>query len=153
MKGVSKIVWVELALTTLAITLLLSVVLVKTAQDGERKSDIGCRVVRLMYSFDSPAELVEGQVTLQELLTPSEFERLCIDDRLRAVNAYYKFGYSASRVEIVDFADGWVMYRLVNDNIDHYQLWLFMYDLNEDGLLCNIKEYKLLSMRSGGGSW
>ena len=143
----------EVILTIIAVALLTALMLESDASKGRVSSDIGCRVVRFMYDFESPAELVEKQNILQDFLVPEEFERLCADDPMRMVNAYYKFGYSASQVIIEDFADGWVMYRLINENIDPNQLWVFLYDLAEDGRLCNIREYTAEYYATGGEDW
>ena len=70
----------------------------------------GVVAVRLMYQFDSPRELAENQAELMRMLTEDEFSRLTVDEELRAVNTYFKFGYASSRVEVVSYRQGYVLY-------------------------------------------
>lgn len=104
----------------------------------------GVVAVRLMYQFDSPRELADNQAELMRMLTEDEFSRLTVDEELRAVNTYFKFGYASSRVEVVSYRQGYVLYCLHNENIDPETYWVFLYDVDKDGLLCNIQEYQLV---------
>lgn len=110
------------------------------------KADTGCQVVKLMYDFSTPRELVENQARLQSLLTEEEFERLCIDNDLRVVNAYYKFGYSESRVSILEHSEGYVLYQILNSFVDKNVLWVLQYDRTTDGRLTNIREYRSMNV-------
>lgn len=104
--------------------------------------DVGVYTVKLMYDFETPRELVQNQALLQEVLCSEEFERLQLDEPNRTVNAYYKFKYSKSQVIVEDSSPGFVLYRLLNDNIDYNTLWVFRYSVNSDGKLCDISEYQ-----------
>ena len=106
------------------------------------KLDVGVYTVRLMYEFDSPKEMVMNQSLLQDVLHPDEFERLQLDEPNRAVNAYYKFQFSSSRVVVEDSQDGFVLYRLVNENIDPSTRWVFIYSVDDNGKLYDIHEYE-----------
>lgn len=112
--------------------------------------NLGVRVVKWMYEFSTPAELASNQVYVRNALTEEEWERLQLDDTLRTVNAYYKFGYSRSKVHILSYGDGYVIYSIVNDNIDSSDWWVFQYDLTEEGLMDNIKEYHVCYVQNGG---
>lgn len=107
-----------------------------------REANPGVMAVRLMYEFESPAELVSNQSKLESILAPEEFHRLRIDDELRAVNTYFKFGYASSRVEVVSWTNGSVVYHLYNENIDRNQLWVFNYTMR-DGLIDDVSEYRV----------
>lgn len=112
-------------------------------QATRMENNPGVQAVKLMYEFDSPQMLVDNQGKLQGVLTAEEFERLTVDDELRAVNTYFKFGYSSSRVEVVEWDEGYVLYRLHNDYIDTQVYWVFRYELTEDGKLTNVDEYQV----------
>ena len=108
-------------------------------------------VVRLMYEFETPEELASNQEELQKVLTPSEFNRLTVDNKLRAVNTYFKFGYSSSRIRVVEKAPNYVLYTIENENIPSYALWVFHCRLRNDGKIDSIVEYQLLGERGTGG--
>lgn len=112
-------------------------------QATRMESNPGVQAVKLMYEFDSPQMLVDNQGKLQSILTAEEFKRLTVDEELRAVNTYFKFGYSSSRVEVVEWDEGYVLYRLHNDYIDTQVYWVFRYELTEDGKLTNVDEYQV----------
>lgn len=111
--------------------------------------DIGVTVVKLMYQFETPQELMDNQSKLREYLVPDEFERLFVDNDLRVVNTYYKFRYSASSVAIVEHCEGYVLYRLRNDNISPSQYWVFQYSTAPDGRIENVKEYAVIASKEG----
>jgi len=112
--------------------------------------DVGVRVVKLMYDFSSPRELAENQYEVEALLAPGEWERLKLDNTIRVTNTYQKFGYSTSHVRIVDYSEGCVIYRLVNDNIDPDTLWLFAYKVDESThRLYDVYEYRLRDVVDG----
>lgn len=111
-----------------------------------RRVDVGCQAVNLLYDFSTPRELVENQTRLQELLTEEEFERLTVDNDLRVVNAYYKFGYSESKVTVLEYSEGYVLYQILNSSVDKNVLWVFQYDKTPDGKLTNIREYRTMNI-------
>lgn len=111
-------------------------------------ADPGVRCVKLMYEFRTPTELMSKQERLQNILTEEEYARLTVDEEMRAINTYFKFGYAASRVDIVEYGPGYVLYRLANENINYYDLWVFLYEQDETGLLTNIQEYRVLAEQS-----
>ena len=137
----SVIVWALFALIVALTTLL---IVSHTLKSSEYDS-VGVRVVKAMYEFDSPAELSANQSVVIDLLCQEEWERLRLDNERRAINAYFKFGYSKSEVRVVSYTNGYVLYSLVNENIDSEDLWVFMYDIDSDGKLCNIREYSLIA--------
>lgn len=131
-------------LSVVAVILLVNTLIVLGIYTAGRsdKLDIGVYTVRLMYEFDSPKEMVRNQSLLQEVLRSDEFERLQLDEPNRAVNAYYKFQFSSSRVVVEDSQDGFVLYRLVNENIDPDTRWVFIYSVDDNGKLYDIHEYE-----------
>ena len=107
--------------------------------------DFGVRLLKAMYQFDSPRDLISGQYEVKALLTPDEFERLCVDNETRAINSYYKFGYSSSRVNVLASSEGYALYTLLNDNIDASTLWVLEYTLTSDSRADAVKEYKVIN--------
>lgn len=126
-----------------------SVVVILMAQ-VQRQDDYGVELVRAMYDFESPAELIANQQVVKSMLTEDEWERLQLDNTLRTVSAYFKFNYNYSRVTVVDSAPGYVMYKIYNESIPRATRWLLFYRRDADsGKLSNIREYKVIA---DGGS-
>lgn len=113
--------------------------------------DSGVQLVRVMYDFSTPVKLAEQQLVVKDLLVEEEWERLQLDNEARVVNTYWKFQYSSSKVHIVDYSNGYVLYTLENDYIQPEQLWMLRYEKDEaTGKLCNVREYKLTETMKGG---
>lgn len=110
--------------------------------------NVGCQVVKLMYEFDDPLYLGPNYARLKEILSDSMWDKLNIDNDQRVVNSYYKFLNESSSVDFVFVRDGFIVYRLHNDNIAEGTLWVFCYDI-VDGKVDNIREYKLVSVYRG----
>ena len=108
------------------------------------KFDLGVEAVKAMYQFNTPEELLEGQQYLKSILTEDEFERLCLDNTSRAISAYYKFGYSSSKVNVLEHYDGYVLYTILNTNIPKQHQWVFEYKLTDEGKITDVKEYRLV---------
>ena len=130
---------------TSCVLVILLVILGFQVKTLKQYRDPGVRCVKLMYEFKTPYELQQNQVELSRYLTNAEYKRLNIDNELRVVNTYYKFQYSASKVQIVESGDGYVLYHIINDNVDPNDFWVFLYEQNENGKLTNIREYRLLA--------
>ena len=103
---------------------------------------IGRQVLQLMYTFEEPSDLAEQYAKLKGLLTEEAWDTLNIDNELRVVNTYYKFGAKSSKVKIVYETSGLILYTLENENIDPNRLWAFYYD-TLGKKVGNIREYKL----------
>lgn len=113
-------------------------------------NDLGVYCVRLMYEFSTPDELVANQGRLESILSADEFDRLCIDEPNRTINAYYKFQFSPSRVNIVNASEGYVEYTLENDYIDPNTHWVFLYSI-ESGRVTDVREYCAIVSEGTGG--
>lgn len=112
-------------------------------RSSDERSSLRC--VNLMYNFETPADILKGQAALELLLTPEEYERLKLDNDLRAINAYYKFKYSASRVDPIEYTGDYVLYRLANGNINYYDLWVFLCEPKLNGLkIDDVREYRVV---------
>ena len=114
--------------------------------------DPGVTCVKALYNFEAPADILTNQQFLKSILTEEEFERLKIDDTNRAINAYYKFQYSSSRVVVEDFGRGYVRYRLENDYIDPDTVWVFLYELTSEGKITNVREYSSLDWKESSAN-
>lgn len=145
MKDRNCLLFLGVVVTYILLIVSLSLLWVSVVSSSSQ-ANIGVRVVRLMYDFKAPEDLVMGQSELKTLLVEEEFERLTVDNLYRAVNTYYKFGYTSSDVVIVDYSEGYVLYRLLNDNISSNTLWIFQYDVTRNGLLTNIREYEAIDI-------
>ena len=109
----------------------------------EKMTELGVSTVKLMYEFETPGEILSNQEKLKDILSEEEFDELCIDNELRTVNAYYKFGYSESAVNVVKADSNYVIYTLDNENIDRDTKWLFLFDV-VSGRVCNVREYMMV---------
>ena len=109
----------------------------------EKQRQLGIETVKLMYEFSVPEDILKNHQILSEIISEDEFGELSVDNELRAVNAYYKFGYAESAVHVVDSGENFVIYTLENENIDPTTEWLFLFD-TEGGKVCNVREYKLV---------
>lgn len=142
--------WPYIAFSLLLLLVALLTFLWVVWRSSNISQDIGSRCVRLLYQFSTPQEIVDNQRQLELLVTDEVFSDLNIDDTNRVVNAYYKFKYSTSSVNIVSSAPGCVVYTIANENIDPDSLWIFKYTLDSSGKIDWVKEYSVLDIRSGG---
>jgi len=109
---------------------------------------LGEDLVKAMYDFDSPQELGRNQEIVRYLLVEEDWERLQLDNNLRSINAYYKFGYAPSEVQVLTNRSGYCAYKLKNKNISEYNRWLLLYE-QHNGEVSEVREYRLIA---GGGS-
>lgn len=112
--------------------------------------DVGVRAVKLLYDFGTPRELQRNQEKLGTVFTQEVCDSLTINNTMRQVSGYQKFHYSESKVDIIQSGDGFVVYRLVNDEIEAEALWLFQYTVNGDGKIDSVKEYRVVHAQDGG---
>ena len=110
---------------------------------------VASRTVKMMYGFTAPKEIPKQVLKAREFLADDAITSLDFDNPLRTVNAYYKFGYEASRVNIVFEGDGVIIYNLINPNIPETTKWVFRYDVDPSGKLTNIHEYRMVGARTG----
>ena len=113
-------------------------------------SNAGVQLVKAMYEFRTPEEMIDNQLIVQRMLVEDEWKRLTIDEPLRNVNAYRKFNYSASKVHILEAVDGFVTYQILNDYINADKLWVLEYSVDKSGKLYDIKEYQAVTATNGG---
>lgn len=103
---------------------------------------IGRQVLELMYNFEEPSDLSEQYSKLKLLLAEEDWETLNIDNELRVVNTYYKFGAKPSKVKVFYENSNLILYTLENENIDPDQIWAFYYE-KLGKRIGNIREYRL----------
>lgn len=137
-------------ITILWVLTISSMVLMSIAVNLSRQQEVSkpLALVHAMYSFDSPRELAQKQLTVRDMLSEGEWERLQLDNENRAINAYYKFKYSASQVHVAKSFGGGALYWLENENISASDRWLLLTEDNGE-VITRVREYKLLW---GGGS-
>ena len=115
--------------------------------------DIGTYFVKMMYEFDDIEELPDRYKGIQKYIADSLWESLDFENESRVINTYYKFKASASQVYILSSSDGIVVYRLLNSALSAQNIWVFDYEVS-NGLLSDVKEYKMVNVRRGrGGAW
>lgn len=141
---------VKAALWATFVALLLFVVVIILAVFGVEWTDRGLSCVSAMYDFETPRELVAKQEIVRSLLSEDEWERLKLDNPTRTVNAYYKFGYSASAVEVLWNTKNCVFYKLRNSSLDEGLRWIFLYETGADGRINRIKEYRVVMIGGNG---
>lgn len=139
-------VWFFVGLNVCCLVLCVAaIVVVRTQRDTET---LGVRLVKAMYEFSTPRELVSNQQVVKELLVPEEWERLRMDDDRRVVNAYFKFRYAPSEVIVCWERNGWVCYHLRNENIKESTHYLLKYAVDDaSGLIYDVAEYEIILAR------
>lgn len=148
MAGIKRAYSIILALSLILVALLTVLWVCKVS--SSEGTDIGSRCVMLMYDFSTPQELATNQKLLQNITTDQVFETLTIDNTNRAVNAYFKFQYSPSVVNILASTPGCVLYTITNDYVDPDAVWVFLYTLDTSGAISGVTEYQVLARLSGG---
>lgn len=143
----SRDFWTKLCILLCATAIVLAFDLFIWYRVQEDRVSPGMQLMDAMYSFETPAELVDKQQTVEELLVPEEWEKLRLDNSLRVVNTYFKFKYSASEAVPVWERNQCLCFRLVNEHIGNWRRYLLLYEVNKEGRLYNIREYELVSMQ------
>ena len=105
----------------------------------------GYHLVKTMYEFSTPRELLDNQATMKSLVAPDVFEQVNLDNTLHTVNSYYKFGYQSSGVKVTDVSNTYVCYKITNVNVNKDASWLMIYTC--DGVVTSLNEYRLASER------
>lgn len=117
-------------------------------QSRSAKENLGVLAVKLMYEFDTIEDLNPQYERLHQVVSESAWEHLNINNDLRTINTYFKFRNRPSKVQIVYYRDGLLLYNLITDAVPHQTLWAFQYDI-VDGKIDNVREYRLVSLYNG----
>lgn len=110
-------------------------------------SDIGIRLVCLLYEYDS-IEDIEGRMDqLRNLTSPDVYSQLNITNDAHYTAAYGRTGSYPTGVKIVFDRPGLIVYALDNAKAYPSDLWCFEYKI-EDGVFTEVREYKLVGWRT-----
>lgn len=116
-------------------------------------SDLGIRMVCLLYEYDNIEEISQRRGRIKSLCSKDAYEQISISNPEHYANAYsLRTQNYQSIVRVVFDRPGLVVYALDNAVVYPTDLWCFEYKI-KNGLFTDIREYKLAGWRedSGGG--
>ena len=143
-----------ISLTTLLIFLItFGFLLFKIVLPSMTSDNLGVRIVRAMYQFNTLYDLSESYKGLKAVCEDDVWEQITPDNDSRVISAYYKFQSSSSKVNFVYVSDGVVVYTLLNEYIDPNRLFILYYEYSGDKIT-SIREYELKGVSYGdSGVW
>lgn len=132
----------------LLILVALSIVIIGIAYVvKERTSDkdsLGVEAVKFLYQFDDVYELSQNNEKLKQICDDDAYDRISGTKAEKSLNVYLKFKGKKTKVNVIrDFSNsrgGYVLYSLDNLYISSDRVFAFIYDVNKDGLLTNVRE-------------
>lgn len=107
---------------------------------AKQKITIGEDLVKALYDFKDAYQLDSNMVTVKELTTDAIFNDLTIDNEQRALTTYLKFNSGCSTVKVIKSTESYVMYSLVSESIAEDRIFVFFFDVDNDGKVCWFKE-------------
>lgn len=105
-----------------------------------RKREIGKQLVLALYDFYSPEQLNEQMRVVKLLTTEAVFNQLTIDNEERTLNTYLKFKNKPVTVNVIKNTEDYVLYSLSTESISGERVFLFMFNLDNDGKVNWVRE-------------
>ena len=94
----------------------------------ETKRQLGENAILAMYDYNNVEQLDAQMTVLRAMTTEEVFNQLSIDNKVRTLRVYYKFKQDSVHVNIIKSTDSYVLYSLINENIDEDRIFIFMFD-------------------------
>lgn len=126
--------------TVCALALLITV---STANMNKQKAQIGEQAVKLMYQFVDLQQLQLNMIDLKSITTEPVFNQLTIDNEDRTLYTYMKFKGITTSVNIKKATSTYIIYSIVNDNVDETRRFVFMFDCNRSGKISYVREAEI----------
>lgn len=126
--------------TGIGLIIALAFVLVNNQKDSIDSEEIGCRAVRLLYSFHSVQELDANVNELGKFCTPEVFMDLTIDNEERLLGTYLRFLNQPTDVVIEQATQDYIIYRLMNDYVDEKERYVFFFHVDKRGVIDYVRE-------------
>lgn len=106
----------------------------------DTKKDLGIQCVKALYEFSSGVELDKNMEIVKTICTDVVYSDLTIDNEERTLTTYLKFENKPVKVNIVKSTGDYIYYTLDTETIDESRLFIFNFNVNEDGLIDWVKE-------------
>lgn len=116
-------------------------------------SDVGIKVVCLLYEYNTVEDIDKRMDQLHKLCTEQVYDQLSVQNEEHFEAAYSRRSRNyPTGVKVVFDRPGLVVYALDNAVVYPADLWCFEYKI-KDGLFSEVREYKLAGWREddGGG--
>lgn len=126
--------------TVCALALLITV---SATNMNKQKARIGEQAVKLMYQFIDLQQLQLNMIDLKSITTKPVFNQLTIDNEDRTLYTYMKFKGTTTSVDIKKATSTYVIYSIVNDNVDETRRFIFMFDCNHSGKISYVREAEI----------
>ena len=104
------------------------------------RTAIGETAVKYLYNFNSVEQLAANMPNLQDITTEEVYNQLTIDNEGRTLNTYLKFKNDACTVDVIKSTSSYVLYNILNDNIDQDRIFIFTYHVNDSGKIDYARE-------------
>ena len=114
-------------------------VLGKGPSDKE-KTELGKTIVDMMYSFDNKEVLYNNYKSIESMVTEDVFNQISVDNEEKTLRTYVSWKAEPCIVDFVQCTPDHVLFRLKSDGIEVDRLFLFVFNVNDDGIIDYVKE-------------
>lgn len=111
---------------------------------SKNQKDIGVKAVTYLYQFNQVEDLDNNMEKLKTITTDEVFNQLTVDNEERTLNTYLKFKGKSTDVEIIKSTETYVLYSLDTEYVDSNRVFIFMFDVNNEGKLSYVRECECL---------
>lgn len=108
--------------------------------DDTAVEDMGIRLVKCLYDFDSAYQLDANMLLVKEMTTEAVFNDLTIDNEERTMLTYLKFKDCGAHVIILESDANFVRYSLDSDAIEESREFVLYFTVNREGLIDSVEE-------------
>lgn len=131
--------WVAITVVSLFTVIVLS----KSLTLDKQKKELGISAVKYMYEFTELQQLQLNMVDLKSITTKPVFNQLTIDNEDRSLYTYVKFKGETTSVDVKKATSNYVIYSIVNDNVNSERRFIFMFDTDTSGKISWVREAEL----------
>lgn len=122
------------------VTLGVMLFLIKTELISQ--GSIGVDAVNYLYNYKTIEQLAKQDESLKEIVTDDVYKYLTVTNYDKSLNVYLKFKQCEVEVEILSSSPGKVVYTLHTDALSDGRKFIFLYDVNWFGKICNVQEFE-----------
>lgn len=122
--------------------ILLGVALVCLKTELFSQGSLGVDAVYYMYNYKTVEQLEQQDKQLKEIVTDDVYEYLTVTNYDKSLNVYLKFKQTEVEVEVLSSSPGKVVYTLHTDALSDGRKFIFLYDVNWFGKICNVQEFE-----------
>lgn len=111
---------------------------------NDKVAQLGVQAVKYLYDFGTAEQLDYQMTGLKEITTDAVFNQLTIDNEERTLNTYLKFKNEPVSVDVLKSTSNYVIYSLTTTNISHDRLFVFFFEVNNEGLISSVREVEAI---------